>query len=78
MSRVLVLTIAIALIAAPSAFGKALRPPLPPDARSAPAAQSGADSDESPVLVVAGVVLVLLIGAALTPRGRRRPVPTPG
>jgi hypothetical protein len=74
MKKILVLSIVIALITAPAAFGKSLEPPLPADARSA---QSGSDPGETAALIVVGGAAALLAGGALMPGRRRRPAAAP-
>jgi hypothetical protein len=59
----------IGLLAAPSAFGKSLQPPLPSDARGAPVAQSAEPSDTA-AITAAGGLAVLLVGFALSPLSR--------
>jgi hypothetical protein len=74
MKKILVLSIVIALFAAPAAFGKALQPSQPPDARSA---QSASDPGETAALIVVGGAAALLAGGALLPGRRRRPAGRP-
>jgi hypothetical protein len=77
VSTILVLSIVIALIAAPTAFGKALQPPIPPEARSAPAAQTDSSANDAPAIVAAAGLGALAMAAAVAPLGRRRRAAAP-
>jgi hypothetical protein len=71
LRTILAAALAIGLLAAPSAFGKSLQPPLPPDARGADAAQSTAEPSDSAAITAASGLAVLVVGAALYPLSRR-------
>lgn len=75
LAKILAVALVIGLVAAPSAFGKSLQPTLPPDARTAPAAQSTSESRDVSGISAAGGIAVLLVGWALYPLSRRRRVP---
>jgi hypothetical protein len=73
---ILTLSVVIGLLAAPSAFAKPLQPPLPPDARSAPAARNAEPSDASAIGALSGLG-ALVVGVAVYPLIRRRYMPAP-
>jgi hypothetical protein len=74
-AKILALMLVIGLLAAPSALAKPLQPTLPPDARSAPAAQSSVDSDDVSTLAAGSGIAVVLVGLAMYTLGRRRCMP---
>jgi len=78
MSRIvktLALALVIAAMAAPAVFAKSLEPSLPPDARTAPAAQTQSADGEAAATVAISGLAVLFAGLALRPLTRRRRVP---
>jgi hypothetical protein len=75
LTKSLTLALATAAVAAPTASAKSLQPPLPPDARTAPAAQSTSEPRDVSAISAAGGIAVLLVGSALYPLSRGRRVP---
>ena len=75
LAQILAVALVIGLVSAPSAFGKSLQPSLPPDARSAPGAQSTSQPSDTSTIAVTSGLGVLLVGSALYPLSRRRREP---
>jgi hypothetical protein len=70
LAKILAAALVIGLLAAPSAFGKSLQPPLPADARGTPSAHSSPEPSDTAAITAASGFVVLLVGFGLYPLSR--------
>ena len=77
LAKILTLTLVIGLLAVPSVLAKPLQPTLPPDARSAPAAQSSVEPDDVSAIAAGSGIALLLVGLGMYTLGRRQCMPAP-
>jgi len=75
LAKILALALVVAAVAVPAAFAKSLQPSLPPDARTAPSAQTQSAEGEATAIVAISGLTVLFAGLAMRPLTRRRRVP---